>query len=401
MKEIISKITPTAQEQVHFTKITSDFCNTLNKKLKDAEAILGGSGAKSTWLAHQHDADVFVAFNYKKCKGKNLSDLLQPILNKLFSKVKRVHGSRDYFQIKHQDIMFEVVPILKITAAEQAENITDVSLLHAKWVNKHGKNIKSEIRLAKQFFKANRLYGAESYLQGFSGYIIEILTINYGSFTKLLEATKKWKNKVTLDPSKFYFGKDILFELNKSKTTSPLVIVDPVDRSRNAAAALGEEKYNQLKLMAKKYLKNPNKNFFIYQEYTEDYVKNKAKKNPYIYLEVKPLKGKDDVVGSKLLKAFNHLRKELGPFQVKEANWDLKTFYFILKTNSLPEYTERKGPPLEMEEAVKQFKKKNKTTFTKNKQLYAKIKNKYPELHKFIKHAIKHKYVQERVGSIS
>ena len=152
--KVLEKIKPTKKEQQKFSKIISTFLNKLNSKLKplQAQAILGGSGAKDTWLSGNHDIDIFVQFNYSKHKNNSagLSDLLDPIIKKLFPKRKRIHGSRDYFQIKYQTIEFEIVPILKISNAQQALNITDVSPLHSKWVKKNASKITDEIRLVKQ-----------------------------------------------------------------------------------------------------------------------------------------------------------------------------------------------------------------------------------------------------------
>ena len=51
---------------------------------------------------------------------------------------------------------------LAIKAAEDAENITDVSPLHSKWVQKHSnEKIRDEIRLTKQFFKAKSKEAAD------------------------------------------------------------------------------------------------------------------------------------------------------------------------------------------------------------------------------------------------
>src|SRR3989344_1107382 len=171
---ILNKIKPNEQERLWFKTIADSFLKLLNSKLKDARAILGGSGAKDTWLAGNHDVDIFVLFNYQKYSGQSseLANFLEPIFKKVFSKEKisRVHGSRDYFQLYYQGFFFEVIPILQISSSLQAINITDISPLHSLWANKYTKGLKDEIRLIKQFCRAQKVYGAESYIGGFSGY---------------------------------------------------------------------------------------------------------------------------------------------------------------------------------------------------------------------------------------
>src|SRR3989344_6450780 len=74
-----------------------------NQSIK-AEVVLGGSVAKGTFLKDT-DYDVFVRFE------KPDSDLLHSILKKCFSHVGRIHGSRDYFQVKYKNHVFEIIPV--------------------------------------------------------------------------------------------------------------------------------------------------------------------------------------------------------------------------------------------------------------------------------------------------
>ena len=261
LSEVLSDIRPTKEYEKEILDKANKIINKINKDIKHAKAVLGGSGAKGTWLK-TFDADIFVKFNYGKFKDKSnkLSDILGKFLKKSF-KATRLHGSRDYFQIKQQKFTFEIVPILEIKKAEQAKNITDVSPLHSNFVLKH-KKLTDEIRLTKQFFKAAKVYGAESYIHGFSGYVCEILTVYYGSFIKLMKYIPKWKEKTVIDIKHYYKNKNIFIEINQSKLTSPLIIIDPVQKDRNAAAALDYEKFEVLKHRAKEFLKKPSKEFF-------------------------------------------------------------------------------------------------------------------------------------------
>jgi len=199
MQEVLKQISPSKEERAQFSKTINSFLQKLNAQLKDGKALLGGSGSKDTWLAGSKDADIFIQFDFNKYASNSdqLSEVLEKHLKKAFPKLKieRFHGSRDYFNVQYENITFEVIPILKIKKSEEAVNITDISPLHSIWVNKHTVNMKDDIRLAKKFCWAYGLYGAESYIRGFSGYVIEILIAYYGSFGKLLQASLKWKEK--------------------------------------------------------------------------------------------------------------------------------------------------------------------------------------------------------------
>ncbi len=409
--KVLSKIKPNETEQKKFEAVTKLFLTVLNSKLKDACGILGGSGAKDTWLSGAHDVDIFVQFDYQKfaVKSIGLSDLLEKALKKAFptAKINRLHGSRDYFQLRYKNIDFEIVPILKVTKPAQAKNITDLSPLHSLWVNKHAAKQKDDIRLAKQFCKANGLYGAESYIGGFSGYVLEILVAHYGSFEKLLRASLKWKDKETVDPANHYPKKDALFHLNQSKQHSPLILVDPMDKNRNASAALSREKFIELKKKSNEFLNKPAVSFFVKPELNLVELQKEAKQSKlYLaYLEVQPKSGKRDVVGSQLVKAFEFIQKRLRGFEVQSSGWNWDegkeaVFYFLTEKDKQPPYKLRAGPPLELKEYVADFKKQHKDTFEKDGKVWARVKVEHTKLGEFMKSVIKEKYIAEKVSRI-
>ena len=117
-------------------------------------------------------------------------------------------------------------------------------------------------------------------------------------------------------------------------------------------------------------------------------------------VEADALKGKEDVVGSKLLKIFEFVNKELCEFGVKKADWEWKgkkaLMYFILKQKTLPKTEIWKGPLVKQKDFVKDFKKKHKKTFVKKGRIYAREKRKYPKAGDFIKILLRNKYVKGR-----
>lgn len=409
IKQMLAEIKPSKQEEKDIESKAEGFIKKLNKGLKGARAILGGSGAKGTWLSGIHDADIFVCFDYKKFsdKSEQLPDILEIALKKSFKKYSRLHGSRDYFQIKDKDFTFEVVPILKIDNAQDAKNITDVSPLHALWVKRHSR-FADEIRLTKQFCKANGIYGAESYIMGFSGYVCEILTIYYKGFLNLAKASLKWKPKTIIDIEKYYKNDDeVLFNLNKSKLTSPLIVIDPVQKDRNASAVMSIEKYDRFIDACRRFLKNQSRESFEIKEINEEILIKKAKSNKLILIEAESIPGKEDVSGSKLLKAFEFIKKNTlaKDFKIIDSGWkwdkSKKTlFWFTIKDEKPSEFTEKQGPPLKIQHFVEEFKRHHKNTFTKAGRIWAKDKREFLEPKKLVKFLIKDKYLKEKVKSL-
>ncbi len=388
LKQVLELVKPSPLEAKEVKKKINNFVSKL--KIKGAVIELGGSGAKGTWLRDVFDVDLFVRFD-KKYIGKDISGLLEKSLKKF--KIEKFHGSRDYFQIKKDGFLYELVPVIKIDKADEALNITDVSPLHATWVNKHSSiKLKDDIRIAKLFFKANDFYGAESYIKGFSGYVLEILVIHYGGFLELLKNCIKWKEKEVIDVSKFH--KDVFFEVNSSKLDSPLIVIDPVQVGRNASAALSLEKFNELKEIAKKFLNKPTLKYFEKEKIDVDKLKG-------MVIEVKAIKGKEDIIGCKIDKAFEFFARELEheDFKIKKKKWywQDKVIFNYDVVEKLGLEREIEGPPLKIKNAVKDFKKKYKKTFEKKGRIFAKIKRKYLTAESVIEDAMKKEYLKDKV----
>jgi len=293
MKELLEKtrkiLRPDTKIITKIDKTVKKINELLKKEGVKAECVKGGSIAKETFLKNDYDADLFVRFDYS-LKDKKLSDILEKVLKKEF-KIERVHGSRDYFQIK-DEITIEIVPVLKIDNYKKALNVTDMSPLHVDYVkNKLNKNQADDIRLAKQFCKSAKVYGAESYIKGFSGHILDLLIIYYGSFEQLIMQAGVWGDKVIIDVEKHL--KDPVKQLNSSKTQSPLIIVDPVQPDRNASAAMSKERFVVFKKRCKEFLKNPSEEFFIVKNIEKKEIEKNVKKDEELFfIKAQALKGK-------------------------------------------------------------------------------------------------------------
>ncbi|MEK6916745.1 MAG: nucleotidyltransferase domain-containing protein [Nanoarchaeota archaeon] len=384
------------------------FAKEINKEIKknkvNAVCVTGGSIAKGTFLKGDFDVDLFVRFDYSY-KDKDISMLLGKILRSF--NPTTLHGSRDYYQIKHDNLNYEIVPVLDIKDPEKAPNVTDMSFMHVDWVKKNiKKGQEDEIRLTKKFCKVIGVYGAESYIHGFSGHIIDIMVIHYGSFLGLLKASQKWKPKVIIDTEKYYKNSnDTLFNINKSKTSGPLVVVDPILKTRNAASAVSLEKFNLFKKKAKEFIKNPSEISFAEKKIDIDYLKSKHKKN-LIILELTTEKGKQDVIGSRILKAFEFIKAELEKkgFMIKKNGWywDKKLdalVWFVLQDITLPKTKVIEGPPIEMKDACKEFKKKYKKTFEKKARLCTEFEIKKRNIKENLNEITKKIYLSDKLKS--
>ena len=397
LKKVLERIKPDEAILIEVDTFVKKLNAEIKKKKIKAKAVVGGSIAKGTFLKNDCDVDLFVKFDLKY---EDLSDKLERILKPF--KPERVHGSRDYFQIQNK-ITYEIVPVLDIKKAADSQNVTDFSPLHVDWVKKHSKYT-DKIRLSKQFCKAASVYGAESYIKGFSGHVLDIITIHYKGFMNLVRAASKWKKQEIIDCNNVHSGQ-VLMKINKSKL-GPLVVVDPLQPGRNAAAALGIEKYNAFIKACRNFLKKPDESFFSVKEFSIDDIIKQYRKHKIITLTAKPLKSKRDVMGAKLLKCFLHIHKALleNDFIVVTSGWSWKEkdalFYFVVDKHDLEPLFVRDGPPMNRQPNAADFKEKHPDHFVKAKKLYARVNRKHVKAEDLVKNAIKSPYVLEKIKEI-
>jgi tRNA nucleotidyltransferase (CCA-adding enzyme) len=384
LKKVLIKINPSREEMNSINEYLKKFMSQFEKQLKktkiSAEVFVGGSFAKKTLIKKgQYDIDVFVRFD-ERYKKQDISKLTEKALDKIKTRAIKIHGSRDYFKINVSPIFFiEIIPVLKVKNPKQAENITDLSYFHVNYIRKKLKTEKmiEDVRLAKAFCHANKCYGAESYINGFSGYAIELLIYHYKSFLNFIRAIERIKGKEIIDIEKFYKNKyEVVMNMNTAKMASPIVLIDPTYKERNALAALSQETFLKFQDACRNFLKAPSLNSFEIKKIDLGKIKKNAEKNKaeFILIKAETEKQEGDVAGSKLVKFYKHLSEEVEKFyKISNKGFDYPgkketEFFFVVKRR-----TEiiRQGPNIRDFENVGIFKKHHKDTFVKQGKIYA------------------------------
>lgn len=400
LKKAESLVTPSQNEEKKVTKISSEIKSKVEDEAKkcriNAHLIAGGSAAKGTWLPGFSDIDFFLVFDYDSFSDRSagLSIYAEKILKNIF-KLTRMHGSRDYFSAKYKNYNVEIIPVLDISDGQEPKNLTDFSPQHVVWFNKHAKNnpkLRTEVRLAKQFFKSAGVYGAESYIRGFSGHVIEILTVAHGSFQNLTKAALKWKYQQVIDVERYYRNeKEVFANLNESKLASALILVDPVEKNRNASAALDKENFNLAKDAVHKFLDNPSIVFFTEKKFSVEDLKRKKRDLKLIVIDAKTSKSKPDVAGAKLRKEFEAIERKLAEndLVVQDSGWHISEnkakFWFYFDKTALLGKKEHIGPPVALEKYAADFRKKWKSVRISNGRLVAEIKRIYTKPEQLLK----------------
>jgi tRNA nucleotidyltransferase (CCA-adding enzyme) len=274
LKEILERITPPDEEhkkELSFARKLTDYLGRFKVK-----PIVVGSLAKGTDLHGDKDVDVFIMFPEDTRREKLEKDGLRigkQVFKKFGGKHEIDYAEHPYVKGRINGFDVEVVPCYM---GDEIKSSVDRTPFHTRYVKRKisgNPSLSGEIRLLKQFMKGVGVYGAEAKVQGFSGYLTEVLAINYGSFKKVLEAASSWRFGETLDPENLWENKE---SLKYFFTNAALIVVDPVDKDRNVSAAVSKQSLAEFIVAAKEFLKKPSKNFFFPKE-EKTATKNKLK----------------------------------------------------------------------------------------------------------------------------
>jgi tRNA nucleotidyltransferase (CCA-adding enzyme) len=389
LKEVLIKVNPSEEEVSSINKFLKELIPAVEAELKKmkiiAKPFVGGSFAKRTMIKKgQYDVDLFIRFD-EKYKSEEISKLTERVLGKIkqAKKFSVIHGSRDYFKVNVNPSFFiEIIPVKKAKNPKEAENITDLSYFHVDYIRKKLKTEKmlEEVRLAKAFCHAKKAYGAEGYINGFSGYSLELLIIHYKNFLNFVKQISKIKDKELIDLEKFYKNKnEIMMNMNSAKMMSPIILIDPTYKERNALAALSRETFEKFKIECRKFIKNPRKESFEVKKADFEKLKQNShkKKEDFVLIKTETDKQEGDIAGSKLLKFYKHLSSEIEKFYKlsnKVFEYDNKSsanFFFAGKGKK---ELILNGPKVDDEKNVVLFKKRHKETFVKKEKVYAREK---------------------------
>jgi len=221
----------------------------------EADVVLAGSTARETWLAGERDVDLFVRFppsldrdglrEHGLSVGHTVVDGREE-----YAEHPYVVGELDGFQV-------DVVPCYALEDATNIRSAVDRTPFHTRYVSERlDRDLASDVRVAKQFLTGTGVYGSDLRTRGFSGYLTELLTIEYGGVRGLLEALPDWQPPVRLDPH----------DHGTATFDDPLVVIDPTDPGRNVAAVLSRENLARVQHCARELLANPRPELFVPRE---------------------------------------------------------------------------------------------------------------------------------------
>jgi tRNA nucleotidyltransferase (CCA-adding enzyme) len=368
---VLGRIKPTYKESLAELRFAKELVKKVQKVAPaGCDVELTGSIAKGTYLRDSRDIDIFVLFPKSRSK-KSFESIIEKIVKKAFPKVgyQLSYAEHPYARLHYEGRKIDLVPAYSIKKADERLSAVDRSVLHTKYVLKNmSKKQKDDVLLLKKLLKANGLYGAEIKIEGFPGYLCELLILKYESFPSLINTVSKWALPIVIDIKGFYKTKKERLSLPHRFDTE-LVVIDPTDKNRNVAAAISAKNLRKFILLCKYFKRNPRDVFFFRNPKTfEQKVKYLKAKGPAYVITLPKPNIVDDVLWGQLKKLMHQLKLHLEqdgfelciPGPVADDTDGKIRIAFSVVDNYLPKTMAVEGPPLDMEKHRKAFKKKHK-----------------------------------------
>ncbi len=363
-EKILRRIEPSEEEINSARKAYNILRERLSTVFREGFSIeLYGSIAKGTAIAGDLDLDIFILT--PKHLGKewiktSFIDLARRALEGV--EVEERFAEHPYLRVRIMGLEADIVPAIKIEKASEAITAADRTPFHTEYVRKMLRDDQRDhVRLLKKFMKGVGVYGAEIKVGGFSGYVTELLVISYRGFIETLEAISRWRPPVIIIPPGA--EKEISpSEARRIFRGSPLIIPDPVDVRRNAAAAVTMKSLSSLILASKLYLEKPGVEFFEPPEITWDHLgkavgRHRERGTCIVAIELRVKRSAPENIWGEIKslskRIYNILSSEGYPVLRREEYWDEKSDKALIALELLScsdkESIHVKGPPASIE----------------------------------------------------
>ena len=345
MKEIISKASKSVIPTKSLEKSKKEIADLAFKLVevqiqKFPEVIgleFGGSFAKGTWLPQNADVDIFIKFK-KETSEEQFEKFSQKIgFTSMKSHNPYVrYSEHPYVEAKIKHTKINVVPCYEVKLGNWKSS-ADRSPFHTKNMRKAlTPKMRNEVRLLKTFLQGTNIYGAEIAKQGFSGYVSEVLILNFGSFESVIKSIAKIKENQVI-------GK------TSKKFNTPIVIIDPIDSNRNLAAAISVENMGKFILGCRAFQIKPSLKFF--KPKISKFSKNNLENVVVVKFDFK--NRSPDIIWGQIKRATNSLKTqlEIGGFKVlrSTSHTDEKKeayLFFLLESPIIPKKYSKLGPEI-------------------------------------------------------
>ncbi|TES83571.1 MAG: CCA tRNA nucleotidyltransferase [Hadesarchaea archaeon] len=265
LKSVLKEVKPTPADRKRLNRVAAELIKRTNAacaKLDiDAKAMLVGSAARDTWLRSERDIDVFILFPEELPREELERQGLAVAREVAGAKGKEQFAEHPYVTMKFKGFDVDLVPCYDVAKPSEIKSAVDRSPHHQRYITEHlTSELADEVLLTKQFMLGVGCYGSELKVQGFSGYLCELLVLHCGSFEKLVEGASGWKPSTVIDPERSYPDPS---EARGMFEKQPLIVIDPVDASRNVGAAISMQNFATFVRACQDFARGSSRRFFF------------------------------------------------------------------------------------------------------------------------------------------
>ncbi|MGP6207523.1 CCA tRNA nucleotidyltransferase [Cuniculiplasma sp. SKW3] len=346
---VLNRYLPSQREREEKKEISSIIIRRIDDRLQqmeiEADSILVGSQSRGTELKNS-DLDIFIRFS-KKYSREEIEKIGLNIGFEIIPDGLAKYAEHPYVSGLVNGIKVDIVPCYKVEMNSGIISSVDRTPLHTIYMQKvMSEEMKREAVLLKLFMKRQGIYGSELKTSGFSGYVCELIILEFKSFQKFMEYISNLKGNLIIGREKL-----------TSRFNSPVVIIDPVDEQRNAAAAVNETNLSVLKVASKFYINDPDIFFFTYDQEVnidfnaieESYIAILRFPRPDIIDDILAPQlelAKKSIVNLLISKGFHYINSHI---LLNSENMDI---LIELEDGKLKKFEKREGPPAENSNSI-------------------------------------------------
>lgn len=272
MDKVLNRALRISVPEAEEVRLTENLCRKILESFRKTgapgiKAMFCGSVAKGTWLAGNKDIDMFLLFSERVPRSELETrgmETARRIIKNLWGKYEIAYSEHPYLRGFLADHRVEIVPAYDVADSGRIKSAVDRTPYHVRYVEKKlTENQKNEVRLLKKFCRGIGVYGSDLKTEGFSGYLCELLIINFENFENLVKEASAWSPGEVIDLEKHYDSPE---SAAGKFPGNPMVVIDPVDRNRNVASVLSAEKFLTFVKKCGEFLQGPGIDFFEERE---------------------------------------------------------------------------------------------------------------------------------------
>ncbi len=357
--EMRDRVTPSPAERRRLETAVAEILERTRQAVEEvdveADVLQVGSTARDTWLRGDRDIDVFVRFP-PSISREELETHGFDIGRTVLPDGEVEHAEHPYVSAEWDGYDIDLVPCVAVASGSDRRTAVDRTPFHNEYVTERlTPELATDVRVLKRFAEAVGVYGSDLRTEGFSGYLTELLVIEYGDFRSVIETAATWQPPVEIDP-----------EDHAAATFSdPLVVIDPTDPRRNVAAVVSAESVARFQHHARALCQDPSTDQFTpvvpapldvagLQSHLD-----RRDASPYAIRTMAP-----DVVDDQLYPQLRTTERgivtalEAHDFEVlRSASFAHETavWYFELTVDRLPAVARHVGPPVHVAEHAAAF----------------------------------------------